>query len=68
MTGQCCEGQTICKSCLDQWQKTARNMNCPVCRKEEGGFYPNFPIKREIKSLYIYTVLTRRKVVSGRVN
>ena len=20
MTGQCCEGQTICKSCLDQWQ------------------------------------------------
>ena len=54
MTGQCCEGQTICKSCLDQWQKTAGNMKCPVCRKEEGGFYPNFPIKREIKSLRIY--------------
>ena len=54
MTGQCCEGQTICKSCLDQWQKTAGNMKCPVCRKEEGGFYPNFPIKREIKSFHIY--------------
>ena len=54
MTGQCCEGQTICKSCLDQWQKTAGSMKCPVCRKEEGGFYPNFPIKREIKSLHIY--------------
>ena len=54
MTGQCCEGQTICKSCLDQWQKTAGNMKCPVCRKEEGGFSQNFPIKREIKSLHIY--------------
>ena len=54
MTGQCCEGQTICKSCLDQWQKTVGNMKCPVCRKEEGGFYPNYPIKREIKSLHIY--------------
>ena len=54
MTGQCCEGQTICKSCLDQWQKTAGNMKCPVCRKEEDGFYPNFPIKREIKSFHIY--------------
>ena len=53
MTGQCCEGQTICKSCLDQWQKTAGNMKCPVCLKEEGGFYPNYHIKREIKSLYI---------------
>ena len=54
MTGQCCEGQTICKSCLDQWQKTAGNIKCPVCRKEEGGFYPNYHIKREIKSLHIY--------------
>ena len=54
MTGQCCEGQTICKSCLDQWQITAGNMKCPVCRKEEGGFYPNYHIKREIKNLHIY--------------
>ena len=54
MTGQCCEGQTICKSCLDQWQKTAGKMQCLVCRKEEGGFYPNYHIKREIKSLHIY--------------
>ena len=35
MTGQCCEGQTICKSCLDQWQKTAGNMKCPVCHEEK---------------------------------
>ena len=53
MTGHCCEGQTICKSCLDQWQKSAGN-KCPVCRKEEGGFHPNYPIKREVKSLHIY--------------
>ena len=54
MTGQCCEGQTICKSCLDQWQITAGNMKCPVCREEKGSFSENFPIKREIKSLHIY--------------
>ena len=54
MTGQCCQGLTICKSCLDQWQITAGNMKCPVCREEEGGFHPNYPIVREIKSLHIY--------------
>ena len=67
MTGQCCEGQTICKSCLDQWQITAGNMKCPVCREEIGGFSQNFPIKREIKSLHIYCT-NKKKVVSGRVN
>ena len=54
MTGQCCEGQTICKSCLDQWQITAGNMKCPVCREEKGGFSQNYHMKREIKSLHIY--------------
>ena len=54
MTGQCCRGLTICKSCLDEWQKKAGNTKCPVCRKEEGGFHPNYPIEREIKSLHIY--------------
>ena len=54
MTGQCCEGQTICKSCLDQWQKKTGNIKCPVYRKEEGGFHPNYPIRREVKSLHIY--------------
>ena len=55
MTGQCCQGLTICKSCLDQWQITAGNATrCPVCREEEGGFHPNYPIVREIKSLHIY--------------
>ena len=54
MTGQCCEGQTICKSCLYQWQIIAGNMKCPVCCEEKGSFSQNFPIKREIKSLHIY--------------
>ena len=55
MTGQCCRGLTICKSCLDQWQITAGNAAiCPVCREEEGGFHPNYPIAREVKSLHIY--------------
>ena len=54
MTGPCCQGLTICKSCLDHWQITAGNIVCPVCRKEEGGFHQNYPIAREIKSLHIY--------------
>ena len=54
MTGPCCQGLTICKSCLDHWQITAGNQACPVCRKEEGGFHQNYPIAREIRSLHIY--------------
>ena len=55
MTGQCCQGLTICKSYLDQWQTTAGNAaRCPVCRNEEGKFHPNYPIVREIKSLHNY--------------
>ena len=54
MTGKCCRGQTICKSCLDQSQKKAENMKCPVCHKQESGFHPNYPIEREIESLHIY--------------
>ena len=56
MTGECCQGQTICKSCLDQWQmKNSKATACPVCGKK-GDFtaYPNYHIKREIKSLNIY--------------
>ena len=55
MTGHCCKGLTVCKSCLDQHQITTDNfIKCPVCRKEEGGFHPNYPIKREINNLHIY--------------
>ena len=64
MTGHCCRGLTICKSCLDHWKITAGNRKCPVCRKKQGGSHQNYPIERAC----IYTVLTRRKVVSGRVN
>ena len=55
MTGECCRGQTICKSCLDQWQQTRGATRCPVCSKE-GDFnaYPNYHIEREIKSSTIY--------------
>ena len=55
MTGECCRGQTICKSCLDQWQQTRGAARCPVCNKD-GGFiaYPNYHIEREIKGFHIY--------------
>ena len=53
MTGPCCRGLTICRSCLDHWQITAGN-KCPVCREKEGVCNQNFPIEREINSLYIY--------------
>ena len=55
MTGQCCQGLTICKSCLDQWQTTAGYAaRCPVCCNEEGEFHPNYPIVREVRRLHIY--------------
>ena len=54
MTGECCEGQTICKSCLDNWQKTSRAANCPVCRKEDFNAYPNYHLDREIKGSKVY--------------
>jgi len=54
MTGQCCQGQTICKSCLDHWQ-AAKPSVCPVCRKA-GNFniFPNYPVDREIRSSQVY--------------
>ena len=57
MTGECCQGQTICKSCLDQWQQIRGARVCPVCNKE-GDFnsYPNYHIKREIKNLKVYCI------------
>ena len=54
MTGPCCQGLTICKSCLTNWKKIAGDKKCPVCRKNRGGFSKNYPIRREINSLYIY--------------
>ena len=55
MTGRCCRGQTICKSCLDSRQKTSEGTKCPVCSKEDGFHtHINYPIEREIKSLSIY--------------
>ena len=53
MTGECCQGQTVCKSCLD----LAVDMfnSCPFCRSEENFHtYPNWRFKREINNLHIY--------------
>lgn len=54
MTGQCCQGQTVCKSCLNHWQATKPNI-CPVCRAEGSTTtYPNYPVDREVRSSHIY--------------
>ena len=53
MTGECCQGQTICKSCLDQAMLVSNG--CPCCRSEEKFCtYPNWRFKREINNLLIY--------------
>ena len=55
MTGECCQGQTICKSCLNQRQHRRRATRCPVCNKEGNrNLHPNYPIEREINSLKVY--------------
>ena len=56
MTGHCCRGQTICKSCLDNWLVTSGANRCPVCSEAgaSNNTYPNYPIEREVKSLHIY--------------
>ena len=65
---ECC-GHVFCKSCLDNVKKAEAITNaCPVCRDEKFVTFSNKQLDREIKSLFTYTVLTRRKVVSGRVN
>ena len=54
MTGQCCQGQTICKSCLYHWQAKKSGV-CPVCRKEGSiTTYPNYPVDREVRSSHVY--------------
>ena len=57
MTGRCCRGQTICKSCLDNWLGTSGANRCPVCSKElarGSNTHPNYHIEREVNSLHIY--------------
>ena len=53
MTGNCCRGQILCKSCLDQTLPINPG-NCPICRKEGFVSYPNWHLDREIKSLLVY--------------
>ena len=69
MTGQCCQGQTICKSCLDHWQAKRRNI-CPVCRKEGSTVtYPNYPVDREVRSSHVYCTNKQRGCCwQGEVN
>ena len=53
MTGECCQGQTMCKSCLDQAIRVSNS--CPCCRSEENfSTYPNWRFKREINNLHVY--------------
>ena len=64
----CC-GNIFCKSCLGDIKKPTSNCinACPICRNEGFVAYRHVEADLEVKSL-AYTVLTRRKVVSGRVN
>ena len=55
MTGSCCRGQILCKSCLDRTLPTNPG-NCPICRKEGFVSYPNWHLDREIKSLFVYCI------------
>ena len=57
MTGRCCRGQTICKSCLDNWLVTSGANRCPVCSKKvarDSNTHPNYHIEREVSGLHIY--------------
>ena len=54
MTGQCCQEQTIYKSCLDHWQAKKSDV-CPVYHKEGSKTtYPNYPVDKEVRSSRVY--------------
>ena len=52
MTGECCQGQTVCKSCLGLAVKMSNN--CPICRSQNFVTHPNWHLTREIRNLHIY--------------
>ena len=62
ITGKCCRGQTICKSCLDQWKEINGITRCPVCGTEFNNnsttddfkINQNYLIERVIKGLKVY--------------
>ena len=62
MTGQCCQGQTICKSCLDQWKEINQNTICPACGTDFKGnsnaddfkVNRNYIVERVVKVLKVY--------------
>ena len=56
MTGECCRGQILCKSCLDQAKDVSDHDGCPVCRKMEFSTCCNYHLDREIKCLRIYCI------------
>ena len=63
MTGECCRGNIVCKSCLDCYTQGGRgpSMNiCPICRKTGLVTYPNFQLDREIGSLHVYCINKER--------
>ena len=62
MTGQCCQGQTICKSCLDQWKEINQSTICPACGTDFKGksnaddfkVNRNYVVERMVKGLKVY--------------
>ena len=63
MTGECCRGNIVCKSCLDYYTQGGRGPSsniCPVCRKTGLVTYPNFQLDREIGSLHVYCINKER--------
>ena len=54
MTGECCRGQILCKTCLDEARVISNS--CPYCRQKDFTVYPNYHLAREIKCLRIYCI------------
>ena len=62
MTGKCCRGQTICRSCLDQWKEINGTARCPVCGTEfkdksntdDFKMNQNYLVEKIIKGLKIF--------------
>ena len=62
MTGECCQGQILCKPCLERARQeiaSSVDNSCLICRTSSTqGFitHPNFQLDREIRNLRIYCI------------
>ena len=48
----CCGGQTICKTCAEEWKK--RSNNCPLCRRSPFETLPDVRGERFVNNLQTY--------------